>query len=109
MLGLTHCLSTKPRLYTEPCANNPNCITHCAVSCGCNCCITGLELDITRQKTLLKAAVFGRAFVPNMPAGMLKDLTIKLRVLNALREPGVGLPLTMPQLEALTLPVVVHR
>eukprot|EP00878_Enallax_costatus_P027161 GHUV01029216.1.p1 GENE.GHUV01029216.1~~GHUV01029216.1.p1 ORF type:complete len:582 (+),score=119.59 GHUV01029216.1:259-2004(+) len=69
----------------------------------------GLELDVTRQKALLKAAIFGRAFVPSMPAGVLKDLTVKLRVLNALRDPSVGLPLTMPQLEALTLPVVVHR
>lgn len=69
----------------------------------------GLELDVTRQKGLLRAAVFGRAFAPSVSTGMLRDLTTKLRVLNALRDPAVGLPLTMPQLEALTLPVVVHR
>lgn len=33
----------------------------------------------------------------------------RLRVLNAVRDPQVGLPLTATQLEALSLPVVVAR
>jgi hypothetical protein len=40
---------------------------------------------------------------------LLRDNAQKLRLLNALREPDVGLPLTMPQLQALSLPVVVNR
>ncbi|KAF8057673.1 VCL1 [Scenedesmus sp. PABB004] len=69
----------------------------------------GLELVVPRQRALLRAAVFGRAFAPSVPPGLLRETALKLRVLNALREPKVGLPLTMPQLEALTLPVVVGR
>lgn len=69
----------------------------------------GLELSVPRQRALLRAAVFGRAFAPSVPAGLLRDTALRLRLLNALREPEVGLPLTMPQLEALSLPVVVSR
>lgn len=70
----------------------------------------GLELSVPRQRALLKAAIFGRAFATAaVPRGLLRDVTLKLRLLNALREPDVGVPLTMPQLEALSLPVVVSR
>ncbi len=69
----------------------------------------GLELSIPRQRALLRAAVFGRAFAPSVPPRLLRDLAVRLRLLNAFREPQVGLPLTMPQLEALSLPVVVSR
>jgi hypothetical protein len=66
-------------------------------------------LSIPRQRALLRAAVFGRAFASDVPAALLHQLAIKMRVLNALREPEVGVPLTMPQLEALSLPVVISR
>ena len=70
----------------------------------------GLELSEPRQRALLRAAVLGRAFCsPSFPPLLLVDTCRKLRVLNALREPGVGLPLTMPQLQLITLPVVVAR
>jgi hypothetical protein len=69
----------------------------------------GLDLSVQRQKALMRAAVFGRAFAPEVPPGLLRDVALKLRVMNALRDAAVGLPLTMPQLEALTLPVVVSR
>ncbi len=94
----------------------------------------GLEANIPRQKALLRAACYGRAFctgglggssgggydtpssssshqshTPALSPYLMHDTTGKLRVLNALREPAVGLPLTMCQLEALTLPVVVAR
>jgi hypothetical protein len=62
-----------------------------------------------RQRALLRAAVFGRAFATHVPKDLLRSTALKLRLLNALREPDVGLPLTMPQLEALSLPVVVSR
>eukprot|EP00879_Flechtneria_rotunda_P017255 GHRR01018076.1.p1 GENE.GHRR01018076.1~~GHRR01018076.1.p1 ORF type:complete len:487 (+),score=167.02 GHRR01018076.1:290-1750(+) len=69
----------------------------------------GLELSIPRQRALLRAAVFGRAFARSVPPKLLRNVAIRLRVLNAVRDPQVGMPLTMPQLEALTLPVVVGR
>ncbi|KAF6254839.1 vacuolar protein sorting-associated protein 16 [Scenedesmus sp. NREL 46B-D3] len=69
----------------------------------------GLDLSITRQRALLRAAVFGRAFAPSVAAPLLRDTAQRLRLLNALREPAVGLPLTMPQLQALSLPVVINR
>lgn len=68
---------------------------------------TGLDLSVVRQRALLRAAVFGRAFCSDVPRDLLRSVALKLRLLNALREPDVGLPLTMPQLEALSLPVVV--
>lgn len=62
-----------------------------------------------RQRALLRAAVFGRAFARRVDPGLLHGLAVRLRVLNALRQPDVGMPLTMPQLEALSMPVVVNR
>jgi hypothetical protein len=64
---------------------------------------------VPRQRALLRAAIFGRAFAQAVPRGLLRDVALKLRLLNALRDPHVGMPLTMPQLEALSLPVVVSR
>lgn len=64
---------------------------------------------MVRQRALLHAAVFGRAFAADVPRDLLRSVALKLRLLNALREPDVGMPLTMPQLEALSLPVVVSR
>lgn len=71
--------------------------------------LAGLDLSVVRQRALLRAAVFGRAFATHVPKDLLRGTALKLRLLNALREPVVGLPLTMPQLEALSLPVVVSR
>jgi hypothetical protein len=71
--------------------------------------LAGLDLSVTRQRALLRAAVFGRAFAASVVAPLLRDTAQRLRLLNALREPDVGLPLTMPQLQALSLPVVVNR
>lgn len=70
----------------------------------------GLDVSVARQKALLRAACYGRAFCPSdFPPLLLHSTCSKLRVLNALREPAVGMPLTMGQLEALTMPVVVAR
>ncbi|KAI8468744.1 MAG: vacuolar protein sorting-associated protein 16 [Monoraphidium minutum] len=70
----------------------------------------GLEMNAPRQRALMRAAAFGRPFCPpSFPPLLMRDVARKLRILNAVREPGVGLPLTMAQLEALTLPVLVSR
>ncbi|KIY95564.1 Vacuolar protein sorting-associated protein 16 [Monoraphidium neglectum] len=70
----------------------------------------GLELNVPRQRALMRAAAFGRAFVPPFfPPLLMREAARKLRVLNVVRDAAVGIPLTMPQLEALTLPVLVSR
>ncbi|MEW5298634.1 MAG: hypothetical protein WDW36_001730 [Sanguina aurantia] len=70
----------------------------------------GLDTSVARQRALLRAACYGRAFCPSdFPPLLLHSTCSKLRLLNALREPAVGMPLTMGQLEALTVPVVVAR
>ena len=78
----------------------------------------GLDLDLSRQKMLLKSACLGGAFCspasPSNPSPMSRyhDVVCKLRVLNALRATppeGPGIPLTLTQLESITLPGVISR
>lgn len=58
-----------------------------------------------------QAAVYGRAFCGAEAVGKLalRDAAMSLRVLNALKSPDIGVPLTSRQLEALTLEGVVQR
>lgn len=69
----------------------------------------GLELSVPRQRALMRAAVFGRVFCSELSPGLVHEAASALRVLNALRDPAVGVPLTRPQLDALTVPVVIAR
>ena len=78
-----------------------------------------MDLNPERQKALLRSACFGAAFCPHPAvtdaaaptpsAPSLHAMCCKLRVLNALREARPGMPLTLVQLEALTLLGVVAR
>lgn len=70
------------------------------------------ELDPAKQESLLQAGCYGRAFMALQGAGdqdevhggtSVLDVARKLRVANALRAPEVGLPITLPQLDALGL------
>lgn len=61
------------------------------------------------QKMLLRAAVFGKSFIPEINPEPCKKAIFTLRVLNAVRDYRVGLPLTWNQLEHLTLPVLLDR
>jgi len=91
---------------------------------------SGLDLSPGRQKALLRSACFGAAFCtearaassssssanpePAAPSSLASSrvfytVCCKLRVLNALREPQVGVPLTLVQLDTLSLEVVVSR
>ena len=68
------------------------------------------EPSIETQTVLLNAAVFGKAYVP---LGVDKDLLAltcaTLRVLNALREPKVGMPITWTQYETTGAPALLQR
>ncbi|GIL65102.1 hypothetical protein Vafri_18928 [Volvox africanus] len=70
----------------------------------------GHDLNPVRQRALMRAAAYGRPFCPpDFPRQLMYGVACRLRILNAARDPRVGLPLTMTQLEALSLPVLVAR
>mmetsp|Transcript_11428 Transcript_11428/g.29770 ORF Transcript_11428/g.29770 Transcript_11428/m.29770 type:complete len:737 (+) Transcript_11428:2-2212(+) len=70
----------------------------------------GAELVPVLQKALLRAAAYGLAFCcPAYPPHVMHAMTHKLRLLNTLRGEGVGMPLTMAQLDALGIAAVVAR
>jgi len=69
------------------------------------------EVDPNTQEALMQASCYGRAFMAlqkgsddNHYAGKtILDVARKLRVINALRNPAIALPLTLPQFNALGL------
>lgn len=67
------------------------------------------EYDISRQQALLKAASYGKAFCDNADPTEFVETACKLRVLNEVRNPKVGLPLTIQQYNRLTPEVLVSR
>ena len=74
-------------------------------------CITAAasEFDIKRQADLLKAASYGKAFCHDADSSEFVDTARKLRVLNNIRHPSIGLPLTIQQFNRLTPEVLVSR
>lgn len=74
-------------------------------------CITAAaaEFDISRQQALMKAASYGKAFCADADPMEFVDTACKLRVLNAVRLPEIGLPLTIQQYNRLTPEVLVNR
>jgi hypothetical protein len=67
------------------------------------------EFDITLQRSLLRAAAYGRTFLRSFPPDQLADACKTLRVLNAVRAADVGLPLSMAQYLELTPSTLVVR
>lgn len=63
------------------------------------------------EKQLLRAAQFGKSFVPGSSANSetFAKMCVTLRVLNTLRLYSVGIPITISQYEFLTPMVVVDR
>ena len=57
----------------------------------------GYEFDVSRQHTLLRAATYGLAFCSRFPHGRFQEMCKILRVLNAVRDPEIGMPLTVKQ------------
>lgn len=74
-------------------------------------CLTAAaaEFDISRQQSLLKAASYGKAFCTDIDPSLFVETARKLRVLNSIRGPAVGLPLTVQQYDVLSPEVVVGR
>jgi hypothetical protein len=68
------------------------------------------EIEDSSQSMLLRAAAFGKALVPTEVDNMLLANTCNtLRVLNALRAPRVGMPLTWAQFERVGADAVLRR
>ncbi len=67
------------------------------------------EFRVDEQRKLLKAAAFGKSFLDFYNPDTFTDRCRTLRVLNAVRHPDVGLPLTMAQYRLLTPPLLIDR
>lgn len=55
------------------------------------------EFDADTQKSLIRAAHFGKAFIAGHNPDKYIEICRVLRVLNALRDPKIGIPLTYTQ------------
>ncbi|KAM0858443.1 hypothetical protein ACQ4PT_047830 [Festuca glaucescens] len=69
----------------------------------------GYEFDVSRQHALLNAATYGLPFCSQFPQGRIQEMCKMLRVLNAVRDPEIGMPLTIQQYKLLTATVLVGR
>ncbi|XP_014227020.1 vacuolar protein sorting-associated protein 16 homolog [Trichogramma pretiosum] len=67
------------------------------------------EFDFHTQKLLMKAAQYGKGFSKNFNSDQFVDMCRTLRVLNAVRHPKIGIPLTYIQLNKLTYQVMLDR
>lgn len=73
--------------------------------------VMGRGHSVETETNGMQAGCYGRAFCPvgSYPRKRILQVCQSLRILNALRAPNVGVPLTLPQLEALTHAVLVSR
>lgn len=55
------------------------------------------EFDTEYQKALIRAAYFGKAFIPEHDPSKYIETCRVLRVLNAIRDSKIGIPLTYAQ------------
>ncbi|XP_033327025.1 vacuolar protein sorting 16 [Megalopta genalis] len=77
-------------------------------------CIDGAghEFDFNTQKLLMRAAKFGKGFSTTVNPELCQhyvDMCRTLRVLNAVRHPAIGIPITYIQFTILTTQVVLDR
>lgn len=69
----------------------------------------GYEFVPELQQQLLQAASFGKSFVEFYSPDYFVNTCKIIRVLNALRDPSIGIPLTYDQFKSLTPRVVIDR
>lgn len=79
---------------TEDLEGLPDAIDDCVAAAG-------FEIDPEHQKRLLRIASFGKSFCPSYPTDNFVNMARRLRVLNAVRQPHVGMMMTMEQLMTL--------
>ncbi|CAH2013554.1 unnamed protein product [Acanthoscelides obtectus] len=80
-------------------ANEYICLVKNDLQTAVNQCIeaVGYEFDTDIQKMLIRAAQFGKCFISDMKSDSYVNMCRLLRVLNAVRDPKVGIPLTITQ------------
>ncbi|KAF1569965.1 UNVERIFIED_CONTAM: hypothetical protein FQV16_0012402, partial [Eudyptes robustus] len=69
----------------------------------------GYEHEPDTQKSLLRAASFGKCFIDKFPSEGFVRMCQDLRVLNAIRDYQIGIPLTFTQYKRLTIEVLLDR
>ncbi|NWI53915.1 VPS16 protein, partial [Calyptomena viridis] len=69
----------------------------------------GYEHEPHTQKSLLRAASFGKCFLDKFPPESFVRMCQDLRVLNAIRDYQIGIPLTFTQYKQLTIEVLLDR
>ncbi|XP_069702504.1 vacuolar protein sorting-associated protein 16 homolog [Periplaneta americana] len=69
----------------------------------------GYEFDTGNQKMLVRAAQFGKGFIPDLNSESYVKMCRLLRVLNAVRDHKIGIPLTYTQMQHLTVQVLLDR
>ncbi|NXH45732.1 VPS16 protein, partial [Dicaeum eximium] len=69
----------------------------------------GYEHEPDTQKSLLRAASFGKCFLDKFPPEGFVRMCQDLRVLNAIRDYQIGIPLTFTQYKQLTIEVLLDR
>nr|XP_046915204.1 vacuolar protein sorting-associated protein 16 homolog [Dermatophagoides farinae] len=67
------------------------------------------EFNVATQKMLLRAASFGKCFTANMDNNKFVRVCQELRILNAIRKPDVGIPLTHCQFEQIKIDSLIDR
>ncbi|XP_038126852.1 vacuolar protein sorting-associated protein 16 homolog isoform X2 [Cyprinodon tularosa] len=67
------------------------------------------EYDPDTQKALMRAASFGKCFLTDFSPEQFVVTCRELRVLNAVRDSSVGMPLTHTQFKQMTLQVLIDR
>ena len=80
----------------------PDAVTACVQAAG-------EEYDIHWQQQLLRAASFGKSVLDHYSSDDFVEMCVRLRVLNAVRDYRIGLPLSYSQLQELTTERLVHR
>ncbi|KAK4369093.1 hypothetical protein RND71_012885 [Anisodus tanguticus] len=69
----------------------------------------GHEFDVSQQRTLLRAASYGQAFCSHFQRDLIQEMCKTLRVINAVRHPDIGVPLSIQQYKLLTPAVLIAR
>ncbi|KAM4023866.1 vacuolar protein sorting-associated protein 16 homolog [Anomaloglossus baeobatrachus] len=69
----------------------------------------GYENSTDMQKSLLRAASFGKCFLDSHSSSEFVTMCQDLRVLNAINDYQIGIPLTIVQYKQLTVPVLLDR
>uniref|UniRef100_A0A336MYR0 Vacuolar protein sorting-associated protein 16 homolog n=1 Tax=Culicoides sonorensis TaxID=179676 RepID=A0A336MYR0_CULSO len=69
----------------------------------------GYEWDPETQKSLFRAAYFGKGFIPNHNPDFYVKMSRIIRVLNNIRHDTIGIPLTLKQFSHINAKVLLDR